>query len=175
MDRVLEIGGYAAGYAGRLFVQAGYEVVRVESATRTPGWVRDEALDLFLHPGKRRVAADSTGLIEQLADAADIVILEADSANSILEYRFDRWQTPVKVAITPFGRTGPKSNWRATPHVLLAMGGYTNLMGDPDRAPTGRIDSRTDVAVDVQPHHQQQQEGHRDVNEHHQREESTAE
>ncbi len=141
MDRVLEIGGYAAGFCGRLFVQAGCEVVRVERncsggpEARAPAWVRDEAMDLFLHPGKRRVAIDSVELIEQLASTADVVILEGDSADSIADYRFDAWQTPVKVAITPFGRTGPKRNWRATPNVLLAMGGYTNIMGDPGRAP----------------------------------------
>ena len=135
MDRVLEIGRHAAGFCGRLFVQAGCEVVRVEPETQAPAWVRDEAMDLFLHPGKRRVAVDSMELIEQLANKADVVILEANSADSIVEYRFDQWQAPVKVAITPFGRTGPKRNWRATPHVLLAMGGYTNLMGDLDRAP----------------------------------------
>ena len=38
MDRVLEVGGYAAGYCGRLFAQSGHEVVRVEPATqRRPG------------------------------------------------------------------------------------------------------------------------------------------
>ena len=135
MDKVLEIGQYAAGFCGRLFVQAGCDVVRVEPATQAPAWVRDEAMDLFLHPGKRRVAVDSMAVIEQLASKADVVILEVNSADSIAEYRFDQWQAPVKVAITPFGRTGPKSNWQATPHVLLAMGGYTNIMGDPDRAP----------------------------------------
>jgi len=135
MDRVLEIGNHAAGYCGRLFVQAGYEVVRIEPATRAPAWVRDEAMDLFLHPGKRRVAVDSIELIEQLANQADVVILEADSSDSVDRYRFDQWSTPVKVAITPFGRTGPKKNWQATAHVLLAIGGYTNIMGDPDRAP----------------------------------------
>ena len=37
MDRVLEIGGFAAGYCGRLFVQGGAEVVRIESAQHSSG------------------------------------------------------------------------------------------------------------------------------------------
>ena len=49
MDKILEIGNFAAGFCGRLFAQAGHEVVRVESAEPAPGWVSTEALDLFLH------------------------------------------------------------------------------------------------------------------------------
>ena len=135
MDRVVEIGGFAAGYCGRLFAQAGHEVVRIEPSTPEPAWVRPEAMALFLHPGKRRLRTDDGGLIAELAARADIVIAEAKDADGIDALGFDHWRTPVKAAITPFGRTGPKRNWQATPNVLLAMGGYTNLMGDPGRAP----------------------------------------
>jgi len=135
MDRVLEIGGFAAGYCGRLFVQGGAEVVRIESAHAPLGWVSSTALDLYLHPGKRRVLTDNPALIAELASHADIVVVEGATANVIDELGFNQWHAPVKVAITPFGRTGPKRNWRAAPNVLLAMGGYTNLMGDANRAP----------------------------------------
>ena len=135
MDRVLEIGGFAAGFCGRLFAQSGYDVVRVETGTDDPAWVRSEAMSSFLHPGKRRVRTDDPGLIAKLAANADVVVAQAKDADGIDALGFDNWETPVKSAITPFGRTGPKRNWQATPSVLLAMGGYTNLMGDPDRAP----------------------------------------
>ena len=135
MDRVLEIGGYAAGFCGRLFVQRGYDVVRVESPVAPPAWVSRQALDLYLHAGKRRVQTVEPGLIAELAAQADVVVAEAESADAMAALGIDDWPVPVKVAITPFGRTGPKRNWQATPHVLLAMGGYTNLMGDPGRAP----------------------------------------
>ena len=135
MDRVLELGGYAAGFCGRLFAQSGYDVVRIEPREPPPAWVSQTAMDLYLHPGKRRVGTDDPGLIAELAARADIVVAEAQTADALAALGFDAWQAPVKAAITPFGRTGPKRNWRATPHVLLAMGGYTNLMGDADRAP----------------------------------------
>ena len=135
MDRVLELGGYAAGYCGRLFAQSGYDVVRVEPSEPPPAWVSQTAMDLYLHPGKRRIRTDDAGLIAELASRADVVIAEAETADAVDALGFDAWQTPVKAAITPFGRTGPKRNWQATPHTLLAMGGYTNLMGDADRAP----------------------------------------
>ncbi len=135
MDRVLEIGGYAAGYCGRLFAQSGHEVVRVETDPPGPAWVSDAAMDLYLHPGKRRLRTNDEGLVAELAGSADVVIAEASGSDALLQLGFDAWRAPVKVAITPFGRTGPKRNWRATAHVLLAMGGYTNVMGDPGRAP----------------------------------------
>ena len=135
MDRILEIGGFAAGYCGRLFAQSGYDVVRIESKPSSPGWVSQAASDYYLHAGKRRINTTDPVLIANLAGEADIVVAEAATADSLIELGFDKWPTPVKVSITPFGATGPKRNWQATPSVVLAMGGYTNLMGDPDRAP----------------------------------------
>jgi crotonobetainyl-CoA:carnitine CoA-transferase CaiB-like acyl-CoA transferase len=134
-DRMLEIGDFAAGYCGRLFAHTGHDVVRIEPATPAPGWVGQDASDLYLHAGKRRIRTQDPGLIAELAREAQVVVVEAATADELVELGFDAWQTPVKVAITPFGRTGPKRNWRATPNILLAMGGYTQLMGDPDRPP----------------------------------------
>ena len=121
MDRVLEIGGYAAGYCGRLFVQTGHDVVRVECEPRKPAWVSGPSMDLFLHAGKRRVTIGSSEVIGQLAGKADIIVLDVDSADAVDAYGFDDWASKVKVAITPYGRTGPKRNWKATPNVLLAV------------------------------------------------------
>ncbi len=134
-DRVLEIGGFAAGFFGRLSVHAGHEVVRIEPAEPLPGWISTRAADAFLHAGKRRLLTSDAALIGELASRADMVVAEAGTADELNALGFDQWAAPVRVAITPFGRTGPKRNWRATAHVLLAMGGYTYLMGDPERAP----------------------------------------
>ena len=122
MDRVLELGGHAAGYCGRLFVQAGCDVARVETEERPPGWVSDEAMDLYLHAGKRRIRTDDAALIAELASKADVVVAEGATADAVGALGFDAWDAPVKTAITPFGRTGPKRNWQASTNVLLAMG-----------------------------------------------------
>ncbi len=135
MDRVLEVGGAAAGYCGRLLVQAGCEVVRIESARREPQWASATAMDAFLHAGKRRVRTDDAALVGELASAADVVVLQARDADAVEAAGFDHWAAPVRVALTPFGRTGPKRNWQATQNTLLAMGGYTRLSGDPQRTP----------------------------------------
>ncbi len=134
MTKVIEIGGYAAGYAGRLLQRAGADVVRVESTTVPPAWVSDQAMSLYLHAGKRRVQGLTIDARTELIGAADLVICEVNSA---AEYEalsgLDGDQTVA--VISPFGLTGPKRNWRATPSTLLAMGGYTYLMGDAGRTP----------------------------------------
>ncbi len=134
MERVLEIGQVAAGYCGRMFAHAGADVVRIGGRAQ-PAWVSEQAMSLYLHAGKRYVETTDLGLIGDLAARADVVICEARTADELIELGFDNWCTPVKLALTPFGRTGPKRNWRATANVILAMGGYTNLMGDADRSP----------------------------------------
>ena len=133
--RVLEIGNYAAGYAGKLFAHAGFDVVRIEPASRKASYVSERAMDLFLHFDKRRLVIDDQKLIGELADKADIVVVDCESANEIEMMGFHAWTAPIKVAITPFGLTGPDQNRSATNATLLALGGYTNLMGDPDREP----------------------------------------
>lgn len=141
MDRIVEIGGYAAGYCGRLFALQGADVVRVDLSDSDaglplpPAWASDEAMRLFLHPQKRHVQVRDRRLLSELVAAADVVVCEADRADRLAELGFDDWDVAVKVAITPFGRDGPKRNWRATPSTIQAMGGYTYLMGDADKPP----------------------------------------
>jgi len=134
-DRVLEIGGFAAGHAGRLFALAGHEVVRVDRGGSRPAWVSEAAMDLHLHRGKERIATDDPGRIAELADRADVVVAEAETADRLAALGFDRFRTAVRVGLTPYGRTGPRRNQPATAATLLAMGGATRVMGDPDRAP----------------------------------------
>jgi formyl-CoA transferase len=133
--KIFEIGGYSAAYLGRLFVNQGAEVLRIETNTHTPAWASKQAMDTFLHAGKRSITTTDQQDLERLAEQADVVVCEADTADELENLGFDNWKTKIKVAITPFGRTGPKRNWQATPSTLLAMGGYTHLIGDPDRAP----------------------------------------
>ena len=133
--RVLEIGSFAAAYCGRLWQRAGADVVQVVPRQNKPGWVSAEATALFTDMGKRQVALDKDQTLTSLAARADIVIAEAATADNLLALGFDDWETPIKVSMTPFGLTGPKRNWRATPNVLLAMGGYTNMIGSPTREP----------------------------------------
>ena len=132
--RVLEIGGLAAGFCGRLYRQGGADVVRVDQAA-PDAWVSDAALDRFLHHGKRRIATADALIVRELAAQADVLVVEG-TPSYLASLGWDNFESPgVRVAITPFGLTGPYKDWHATGSVLLAMGGYTYIMGDPDRAP----------------------------------------
>lgn len=138
--RVLEIGSFAAAYCGRLWQRAGADVVQVQPSHNKRGWVSQAASAAFTDMGKRRVDLKKDNMtkgasLASLAARADIVIAEAATADELLALGFDDWSTPIKVSITPFGLTGPKRNWRATPNVILAMGGYTNMIGAPGRVP----------------------------------------
>lgn len=133
--RILELGDYAAGYAGKLFAHAGCDVVRVEAQPRKPAWASAQAMDAFLHFDKRRIHTTDSNLIAELAANADVALVDGETADSIHAQGFEDWTTPIKVAITPFGLTGPDRNRAATNATILALGGYTNLMGDPEREP----------------------------------------
>ena len=137
--RVLELGGYAAAYAGRLLAAEGEDVVKLhppEAMLACPSaWSSDAAMAWHLDRGKRSVQDGDGKLLGRLADRADAVICEAPTADALDALGFDDWRAPIKIALTPFGRTGPKRNWRAAPITLLAMGGHTVLSGDPERQP----------------------------------------
>ncbi len=143
--RVVELGGDpAAAFCGKLFARWGAEVIRVEDALRPP----DDspaavALDRYLNRGKRRVAIDwitasGRDLLDRLVARSDILITDlSPSALDDVQWESLGAANPSlsRCAITPFGLTGPYRDWQATPATLLALGGYTFIMGDPGRAP----------------------------------------
>jgi crotonobetainyl-CoA:carnitine CoA-transferase CaiB-like acyl-CoA transferase len=132
--RVLEISDDegAAAWCGQLFVRAGFEVIKVESAGRRRP---DRAGEVFLNAGKARVRAElgSTDLSE-LAAGCDVVVTDASSADTRRHGLLDL-PAAVVVSVTPFGLTGPYADWAATDATLLALGGHTFLSGDAGRAP----------------------------------------
>jgi crotonobetainyl-CoA:carnitine CoA-transferase CaiB-like acyl-CoA transferase len=142
--RVLEFGaGVAGAYCGKLFALWGADVVRIDLPGTRPGDPRGSALDVYLHANKRRLAldygvAEGRALLARLTSACDVVVCDGPaSAFDQLDWRglVGASKPGVAVAITPFGFTGPYRNWHATDATLLALGGYTFLMGDPGRAP----------------------------------------
>ena len=132
---MLELGGLAAGFCGRLFQHAGADVVRLGNVLPglTDPWVSTAAIERFLHSGKTPADIADRSLLRELVRKADVVIAEGTAAE-IESLGWEDLQN-IHVAITPFGLTGPKRNWRCSSAVLLAMGGYTYLMGDPDKPP----------------------------------------
>jgi crotonobetainyl-CoA:carnitine CoA-transferase CaiB-like acyl-CoA transferase len=126
--------------AGRVLADLGGDVVRLEapgSDRSRPDWrafnVNKRVLDL--DPAK---PADGARL-EALLGKADICFITPHSG--YFSERLDpdalraRYPRLVVVAITPFGRKGPRSEWKASDIEVMAAGGAMSMAGEPDGVP----------------------------------------
>ncbi|MGE4606807.1 MAG: CoA transferase, partial [Myxococcota bacterium] len=157
--RVIDFSDQIAGpYCSKLFVDAGAEVIKIESPegdslrrwSSTGADLRgeDSALFTFLNAGKQSVvgtAADPR--VEALLAEADLVI-EAHGLESDAGERLDvselaaAYPSLVVLSITPYGLTGPWADRRATEFTLQAESGsigVRGLMGKEPFAAGGRI------------------------------------
>jgi crotonobetainyl-CoA:carnitine CoA-transferase CaiB-like acyl-CoA transferase len=146
--RVVEISDRIAGaYCGKLLVDAGADVVKVEPATGDPlrrftatGAVPPEGTDAplfcYLNSGKRSVTAAS----DELLARADVVIITSTRPAAIergLDPQLLLEVSPrsVVVTVSDFGWTGPWSGRPATEFTLQAWSGLTGFRGDPAGPP----------------------------------------
>ena len=154
--RVVEVAeGVAGPFCGRMLAAFGADVIKVEPTPhgdrtrvlepRLPGVRESESSTLFLHlnMGKRSVGLDlrpgeGVSTLRRVLDSADVLIEDwnAESRSdtgidSILETNPEL----IDLSLTPFGTDGPYSDWRTTPLVSLALGGFLYLSGEEDREP----------------------------------------
>jgi crotonobetainyl-CoA:carnitine CoA-transferase CaiB-like acyl-CoA transferase len=153
--QVLEIAtGLAAEYCGKLFVDAGADVVKVEPSDADPmrRWTTSGeppsaaeagALFQYLSAGKRSVSAAGAGE-HPLCDRADLVVLDGslgwDRAAVARLSASHPWQ--VVVSVSRFGLSGPYAGLDVNEFVLQAMCGSATSRGVPEGAPLqagGRI------------------------------------
>ena len=146
--RVVEISDrIAGGYCGKMLVDAGADVVKVEPHTgdplrrftatgAVPHAASDSPLFSYLNAGKRSVTTLSDGLLV----GADIFVVTATRSAAakhgidpgrLLAGRADR----VVVTISDFGWSGPWSERPATEFTLQADAGCTGFRGDPAGPP----------------------------------------
>lgn len=152
--RVLELGNFiAAPTAGRLLADFGAEVIKVErpgTGDELRKWRLHEGSDtsLLFHTinrNKRSIALDL-----RTEEGRDTVRLLAAECDVVLEnFRpgtLERWGIGPDVLaeanpeivigrISAFGQTGPLSSRPGFAAVAEAMGGFRELVGDPDRPP----------------------------------------
>jgi crotonobetainyl-CoA:carnitine CoA-transferase CaiB-like acyl-CoA transferase len=149
--RVVEVSDRIAGaYCGKLLVDAGANVVKVEPETGDPlrcftatGAVPPKGnvapLFSYLNSGKRSVTAASRSL-ENLLACADVVIVTGTRAAAIErgydpQGLLDESPRSVVVTVSDFGWTGPWSDRPATEFTLQAWSGLTGFRGDPAGPP----------------------------------------
>jgi crotonobetainyl-CoA:carnitine CoA-transferase CaiB-like acyl-CoA transferase len=126
--------------AGRVLADLGADVVKLDLRgidRSRPDWrafnINKRALDLDPE------SSSGAHQLEQLLDKSDVCLVTPASFDAggrldpdVLRRRFPRL---VVVSITPFGRVGPRRNWRATDLEVMAAGGAMALAGEPDGEP----------------------------------------
>jgi crotonobetainyl-CoA:carnitine CoA-transferase CaiB-like acyl-CoA transferase len=152
--RVVEHAGEIAGpYCGKLFADAGADVIKLEppggdplrrwSATGADLGGRDGALFRYLHASKRSVVGaldDDAG--EALLAGADLLIEDLPPGAVDRAALRERHPGLVILSITPFGLTGPLAERPATEFTIQAESGSIGSRlrpgGEPFRA-GGRV------------------------------------
>ena len=148
--RVVDLTDDSGRFATKLLTELGADVVRV-TTMGSPGKTmvdpvaaaRGGVLDWWYDGGKRRCIADldteaGRDTYRQLCAAAHLVI-ETEPPGRLASYGIDHddllalQPMLVQVSLTPFGRTGPKSNWVTSDLVSAAHGGFMAVTGLPDR------------------------------------------
>lgn len=145
--RVIELAtGIAGPYCGKMLVDAGAEVVKIEPAAGDPlrAWTasgreldgEDGVLFQYLNASKRSVVLDleDPALAELWAGAHLVIESGQLSDEQILGLRDAHPHLGV-VSITPWGRTGPCRDDASTEFTLQALCGSMAGRGTPDREP----------------------------------------
>ncbi|OBH89998.1 CoA transferase [Mycobacterium sp. E2989] len=141
--RVVEVSnGIAVSYCGKMFADAGADVVKIESpqgdslrrrsAGGPPG-----ALFGYLAAGKRSVTNGDPAEVATLLAGADIVLTDLTDGWTLDEITAHTGPSAVVVAATPFGTTGPYVDDRvaANEFILQALCGSTAGRGWPEDEP----------------------------------------
>lgn len=134
--RVLELGeAVSAPYCARLFADYGAEVIKIEPPGGEPSraWgpfpgdrphPEKSGLFQFLNTNKQAITLDvgrprGRALLDELAQSADLLIENQPVERArAWDLRWEAFEAVnpelVMISITPFGRTGPYSEWRGS-------------------------------------------------------------
>ena len=154
--RVLDLTDEKGVFCTKLLADYGADVIKVEPPGGDRGRARGpfpndvphaegSAYFLFYNTNKRSITLDlethfGRSLFKQLAAKADVVV-ESLSVGYLkalgLDYESLREANPglVMASISPFGQTGPWSNFKSSDLIAMAASGYMQITGDPDHPP----------------------------------------
>ena len=144
MTRIVDLAGPAGFYAGKLFADQGAEVIRVEPPGGDPIRAMPPHLDgvdapesslwwAYFAAGKKSAVVDSgdADTLDRLVASADVVIESAGPG----VHDFSGHESLVWVAISPFGRSGPRRDWKTSNLVAWALSGVLYTTGFDDMPP----------------------------------------
>jgi crotonobetainyl-CoA:carnitine CoA-transferase CaiB-like acyl-CoA transferase len=164
--RVLDLSDDEGAAVTRLLADLGADVLKVEPPGGSPSRTRRPTLGgtgvrFALHNANKRSTVldpsdprDCERLIE-LAGGADIVVDsgtpgQAAAYGSSCDDLADRFPQLVTMSVTDFGRTGPRSSWRATDPVLYALSGSLARSGPTTGTPVSPPDGIASATAAVQ-------------------------
>jgi crotonobetainyl-CoA:carnitine CoA-transferase CaiB-like acyl-CoA transferase len=154
--RVIDLTDLRGALAGRILADLGADVVKVEPPSGDPGRLRppfatdiaapDRSLTfLFRNANKRGARIDLRGdtgwrRFVEICARADVLIENLEPGDPLRERLSPeavRAQHPhlVHVAMSDFGRDGPRAAWRLEPLTAFAASGALYASGFPDRPP----------------------------------------
>ncbi|MFN0145394.1 MAG: CaiB/BaiF CoA transferase family protein [Dehalococcoidia bacterium] len=149
---MVEFAGAEAGaYCAKLFADLGAKVIKVEPPGGDPRrldgerWGEIGTTFAYLNTSKTAVELDPAspagrGRLRELLDAADVLV-ESSAPEPLQPLSLGAGGAPprlVRVAISPFGLSGPYSGFRSNTFTDDAIGGHLYLNGEPRREPIRR-------------------------------------
>ena len=142
--RVLDLTDERGQFCGKLLADLGAEVIKVERPGGDDG--RDNLSSwLACNLGKRSVTLDVDServrnTFAQLVERSDVVVESFDPGYMAAHgWGFEELQRMnpgvILVSITPYGQSGPYSDFKSADITLMAMGGQMYGSGEPDTPP----------------------------------------
>lgn len=149
--RALEIGiGIKAGFCGKLLVDAGAEVIKVDLPDPSP----NGEFSVWLDRGKASVVLDwriSEGrdLLRRLFETADVVIsdLEVPAERATLERLAAEQPRLIHTSLTDLGHQGPFAERASSDLVVSALSGMCYINGVAGRLPLREPGNQTAIVA----------------------------
>ena len=136
--KVLDLSGRLGWLAGRIMVDLGADVIKVEPFGTDLDGTEWRALNL----GKRLLRLDPSSpagrrIIEKAIPGIDVLLESTDPTDEWLRPDRTAALNPdlIHVSITPYGRVGPRAAWRGTDLEMMAASGAMSLAGEPGGTP----------------------------------------
>ncbi|HEY7270617.1 MAG TPA: CoA transferase [Dehalococcoidia bacterium] len=146
--RALDVSaGVGAAYTAKLLAEAGWDVLKVETAAGDPlrrqesRWGEGAAgAFAFVNYGKRSVVVADRATLTALAVKADVVVGDFSpqgcEASPVTPSDYRQLEPKLAiVSVSAFGLTGPRAGWASSDLVAQAASGLLFLTGEWDQPP----------------------------------------